>query len=109
MAFDISGGFSFSDTNPLISLIFEYHHEMKYENIFWYYGGGPVFSLKRLSNEVGFTAVFGGEIVTREKFITIFAEAQPVVTTRIGNLGFTSNINLNPRVLFSAGVRYIFS
>lgn len=109
LAFDFSGGFSFSNTTPLISMVFEYHHEMKYENIFWYYGAGPVFSLKRFNNEVGFAAVFGGEIVTREKFITIFAEIQPFVITRIGNFSFSQNIELNPRVLFSAGVRYIFS
>ena len=90
-------------------MVFEYHHEMKYENIFWYYGAGPAFGLKKSRNEIGFAAIFGGEIVTKEKFITIFAEVQPMVTTRIEDFGFSSRIDLNPNVLFSAGARYIFS
>lgn len=109
MAFDISGGFSFSNSTPLITMVFEYHHEMKYENILWYYGAGPAIAIRQLRNEIGFSGMFGGEIITREKFITIFAELQPVVTTRIGNFQFSPDIVLNPRVLFSAGARYIFS
>lgn len=109
IAFDISGGLSFDNSSPIIAMLFEYHHDTPYENVIWYYGAGPIGALQRRRNELGFSGVFGGEIITHEKFITIFAEIQPIVTTPLGNFSFTNQIVLNPKVIFSAGARYILN
>lgn len=109
MAFDISAGFTFSNASPSITMVLVYHHDTKYNFVHWYYGGGSALAISKNRNEIGATAVFGGEIVTREKFINIFAEIQPVVLTPIRrNSSFTGGLDLTPSLVVSVGARYIF-
>ena len=108
IAFDISFGYTFAENSPSISMLFEYHHTTRFENIFWYYGGGPALAANRFRNEIGMTVAFGGEIVTKEKFVNMFAEIQPTVLTPIGNFNFTPSIELTPSLIVSVGARYIF-
>ena len=109
IAFDANFGYAFSNSAPSFTLLFEYHHDLKYEGTYWYYGGGPAMNLTRLRNELGVTAVLGAEIVTSEKFVHIFGEIQPILVTRIGGFSFTNNLNLNPSLIVSVGARYIFT
>lgn len=109
IAFDVSLGFVYSESTPTVSMVFEYHHDTNIEEIHWYYGGGPAMLLNRNRNEIGFSAILGGEIVTKDKLINIFLEVQPVVTTRINNFSIGGFRDFNPQAIFSAGARYIFS
>lgn len=109
MAFDVSAGYIYDDSSPSVSMVFEYHHDTYHNNFFWYYGGGPAMVLKRNRSQIGFSTVIGTEMVTKEKLINIFMEAQPTVLTRINSFTFGPSQELNFELVISVGTRYIFS
>lgn len=113
IAFDANFGYTFANSAPSFTLLFEYHHDLKYDGTYWYYGGGPAMLLTRFRNEIGVTAVVGAELVTSEKFINIFGEIQPILVTRVGSLngGLTApmSLDLNASIIISVGARYIFT
>ncbi len=107
IAFDASGGFVLGQSDAFATLVFEYHHNTKIENVSWYYGGGPSLQISRFQNKMGAATVFGGEIVTKDQLLNFFAEIQPLALISLRDSVFTTNLNFDFILFVSVGARYI--